>query len=87
MTQLNTNNIKAIVRKYILENGSNDDNSLDDSTLLFQENYLDSIGLYSLITFIEKEFNIISKDVDFVEENYESIDAIERYVLTKISVQ
>ena len=53
---------------------------LDDELLIFKEGILDSMGLISLFSFLEQEFNIQITDADLVEENFESVKAITNFV-------
>ena len=41
------------------------------------------LGLISLFTFLEQEFNIQITDADLVEENFESVNAITNFVLQR----
>jgi acyl carrier protein len=41
------------------------------------------MGFVSLISFLEEKFSIETSSEDLVEENFESIDAIVRYVERK----
>lgn len=56
---------------------------LDSNTSLFKEGLLSSLDLVSLLDYIETEFNftVPSEDVDF--NNFDSVSAIARYLLTK----
>jgi acyl carrier protein len=42
------------------------------------------MGFVSLISFLENDFHIATLDEDIMEENFESIDAITKYVKSKI---
>jgi acyl carrier protein len=55
-------------------------NKFENSALIFKEGILDSMGFLKLITFIENEFDIQIPDDDLKEENFESINAISKYV-------
>jgi acyl carrier protein len=55
----------------------------DDTTLIFREGYLDSMGFIMLIAFLEEELGIKTGDADLVEENFESINAITDFVERK----
>jgi len=73
------------IRNYIIENAYADIDKIEDSTLIFHEGLLDSMGFIKLITFIQDEFDIQILDDDIMEENFESISAISKYVIGKIS--
>jgi acyl carrier protein len=75
--------IKEKVRSYINQSVHVDNNKIKDSSLIFKEGFLDSMGFIILITFLEEEFKIKTNDSDLVEENFESINAITDFVLRK----
>ena len=78
--------VKEKVHQFIKENTYADANHIDYDTLIFKEGYLDSMGFITLITFLEDELNVKTEDKDFIEENFESIDAIVSYVNQKLAV-
>lgn len=73
------------VRNFIAENTYGDMNEIHNDALIFKEGILDSMGFLKLITFIENEFNVQLLDEDIVEENFESVNAISRYITKEIS--
>jgi acyl carrier protein len=75
--------IKEKVRSYIFQSVHVESSKLKDSSLIFKEGFLDSMGFIVLITFLEEEFSIRTNDSDLVEENFESIDAISDFVAGK----
>ena len=78
--------IGQIVKKYVLENIRGDKSMIGSQTLLFQDDYFDSIGLYLLVSFLESEFSFVTLDTDLRIENFESMETIEKFVLSKITV-
>jgi acyl carrier protein len=48
--------------------------------MLLEDGVLDSLGLQSLMAFLEKEFAVTLSDDELVPENFESIRAIARLV-------
>ncbi len=75
--------MKEAVRTYIKENTFKEANKIEDSTLIFQEGFFDSMGFVMLIDFLEEHFQVKTSDEDLVEENFESIDAITAYINRK----
>jgi acyl carrier protein len=73
------------VREYIVGATFTDASKISEDSLIFKEGYLDSMGLISLISFLEEDFGISTQDRDLVEENFESINAISNFVLQKKS--
>ena len=72
--------VKDKVRSYIIQSVHVDKNKINDSSLIFKEGFLDSMGFIALISFLEEEFSIKTNDSDLIEENFESIDAITMFV-------
>ncbi len=87
MSTMNTNSLKEKVHQFIAENTYSDASLIQDDTLIFKEGYFDSMGFLTLISFLEDEFGVKTEDKDFIEENFESINAIARYVEQKIAVK
>jgi acyl carrier protein len=77
--------IKDRIQSYIVENTVEDTNMINENTLLFEEGIFDSMGLISLITFLEDEFRIKTADDDLVVDNFESISAITKYVSSRVA--
>lgn len=71
------------IQKFIFENTYGDNKKITPETLIFKEGYFDSMGFVSLISFLEEKFSIETSSEDLVEENFESIDAIAKYVERK----
>ena len=71
---------RNVLKKYVTENTLKSGSNIREDTLLFQEGYFDSMGFALLIEFIENEFNITTSDEDLVEENFESIKAISKFI-------
>ncbi|MFO8234688.1 MAG: acyl carrier protein [Bacteroidales bacterium] len=80
------NNIKERVYQFITENTFSDPSNIEYDTLIFKEGFFDSMGFITLITFLENEFNVKTEDKDFIEENFESINAIFDYVARKLTI-
>ena len=74
------------VKKYILDATLGENDKIDDSTLIFQEGFFDSMGFVMLLGFLEEAFCIKPSDAELVEENFESINAITKYILSKETV-
>lgn len=87
MSTMNTNSLKEKVHQFIAENTYSDASLIQDDTLIFKEGYFDSMGFLTLISFLEDEFGVKTEDKDFIEENFESINAIARYVEQKTAVK
>lgn len=51
--------------------------------LLLESGILDSLGVLSMVTYIETEFGITVLDEDLVPENFQTLEHIEAYVRRK----
>jgi acyl carrier protein len=76
-------NIENKVLEYIRKNTFLSKHEITSNTLLFREGILDSMAFVLLIDFIEDGFGIKPGDEDLLEENFESIEAITRYIHRK----
>jgi len=83
----NNNHIQEKIHQFIHENTYTDPENIQSDTLIFKEGYFDSMGFITLITFLEDEFQVKTEDKDFIEENFESVNAITGYVMQKLSVK
>ncbi len=77
--------ITSTIRKFIVETTFAPEDQVKNDTLIFEQGIFDSMGFISLIVFIEKEFNINPKDSELLEANFESIDAMARFIESKLS--
>ena len=77
--------IKNKIRRYVLETSYASPDQVKDESLIFSEGILDSMGFILLITFIEDTFGIKAKDSELLEDNFESINAIENFVKRKLN--
>jgi acyl carrier protein len=82
----NSDQIKVKIDGYIRKNTLSNASSLSDKTLLFREGIFDSMAFVLLIEYIEETFGIQASDADLIEENFESIEAITRYISRKCGV-
>lgn len=82
---MNIEEIKKSVFQYVQDNTFAAKENITESTLIFQEGYLDSMGLVMLISFLEETFSIKTGDADMIEENFESINAISEFVAKKLA--
>ena len=57
---------------------------IEDS--LFDAGILDSIGVMTLVAWLEKEFSIMVDDEDVLPENFDGIGPLTRYVSGKLGV-
>lgn len=79
--------IEDIVRDFIIKEFMVDRSgaTVDENDLLIRAGIIDSLGIFILISFIEKKFNIKLAPQDVVIENFQTINAISKLVRSKIS--
>ncbi len=71
------------IQEFVFENTFSNSSEIKPDTLIFKEGYFDSMGFVSLISFLEEKFSIQTESDDLIEENFESITAISKYILQK----
>jgi acyl carrier protein len=77
--------IKNKIREYVIETTYVSPDQVKDESLIFVEGIFDSMGFVLLINFIEETFAIKAKDSELLEDNFESINAMAKFVESKIS--
>lgn len=77
--------IKNKIRQYVIETTYAAPDQVKDDSMIFVEGIFDSMGFVLLINFIEETFHFKAKDSELLEDNFESIDAMARFVERKIS--
>lgn len=75
-----SDDINAVVREYLAREYLADGEHLDEHTQLIEEEVLDSIGIFSTVSFLEERFGIEIPPDDIVLEYFESIGAIGQLV-------
>ena len=82
MTDLN--GTKNVLKKFIADTSFANIEKIKDDTLIFREGIFDSMGLMTLITYLEDNFKIQIQDTDLIEENFESVNAIYGFLEKKV---
>jgi acyl carrier protein len=79
--------IKVEVRKYLIENLMTDGAaiSLGDTTPLITGGLIDSIGMISLVRFIEGRFGIVFAPREIDAQRLDTLDEIESLVSRKLT--
>ncbi|HEV2397364.1 MAG TPA: acyl carrier protein [Candidatus Sulfotelmatobacter sp.] len=77
--------VKDRIREYVLEEFAKAKgiNEISDSEVLTKNGVIDSMGIFRLVAFIEETFNVRVGDEEITHDNLESVDAIEKLVLSK----
>jgi acyl carrier protein len=78
--------IKGTVREYILQNFLMGDMGvqLKDDQSFLDHHIIDSTGFIELVSFLESSWTIQIQDEEMIPENLDSLNAIERFVRSKI---
>lgn len=75
--------LKQEIFNYVKENTFKDTSNLANDTRLFVEGIFDSMGFVLLLEFLEDAYEIRARDSDLIEDNFESIDAITGFMISK----
>jgi len=66
--------VKGFIEEHFLYRKEEKDISNDES--LLDSGFIDSMGIFELISFLEKEFNVDISDGEVIPENFETINNI-----------
>ena len=82
---IQTSEVKDQIRHYVVEEFAKTKgiNEVSDQEVLTKNGIIDSMGIFRLVGFLEDTFKIRVGDEEITHENLESIDAIERLVISK----
>lgn len=58
--------------------------SFSDQDSLIETGIVDSMGMLELVVFVESDFEIEVQDVDLIPENFESVEALSKFVESKL---
>jgi len=77
--------IKNKIRTYIEENfrHSSDGSSISDHESLLELGIIDSAGIFELVSFLEKEFDVSIADEDIIPDNFENISSLANLIKSK----
>lgn len=75
------------IKRYLLENFlfSTDETALGEQDSLISGGILDSTGVHELVMFLEDTFGIMVEPEEMVPANFETIEAVDRFVTTKVA--
>ncbi|KAA3618739.1 MAG: acyl carrier protein [Calditrichaeota bacterium] len=60
-----------------------ENNRVENGDSLLMAGIIDSLKMMDLITFLEKEFDVSIGDDELMPENFDSIEAIDAFILEK----
>lgn len=78
--------VRNTIREFVMENyiAANGGQSLDDNASLLEEKIMDSTGVMELSLFIGETFGFRVRGADLTPENFDSINAVVNYVLSRV---
>lgn len=72
------------IKQFITDNFLFGDGSkLATDTPLFEKGIIDSTGVLELVAFIEDNFKVTVSDEELVQDNFSSLNAIEKFLQSK----
>jgi len=76
---------KQIVKNFIQSELVKDKarSSLQDNDNLIEAGVIDSLGIMKLVTYLEETFSISISDDELIPDNFETIDAISAFLVSK----
>lgn len=78
--------MKAEIRKFLLENAqAKGITDLKDTDSLTASGVVDSLGIFRLVSFLEENFGLRIGDDEIVQDNFENLAMIEKFVATKLT--
>jgi acyl carrier protein len=78
------NDVTATIRDYLATEVLEDSSALTDETPLLKSELIDSMGVLTLVGFLEDEYGITIAADDISAENFESLLTITRLVESKL---
>lgn len=81
--------VRDAIRQFILDEfvyADDGGKSLKDDVSLLDEGVFDSVGILSVIGFLEEKFDLRVEDREVVPGNLESVDAITAFVQRKLEI-
>lgn len=78
--------LKADIRAYLIAEAldGRPESDLDEHTNLIEEDILDSLGIFSMIEFLEERYDVEIDPAEVVFDNFETVGAIEQLVSAKL---
>jgi acyl carrier protein len=71
------------LKAYLQQNSKGQTGELTETTQLLDEWFADSMEVINMVLFLEKQFGIKMRDSDISAENFETLDALSNFVLSK----
>ncbi len=78
------NDIKEELRELIAEMTFSNKEDIQYDTMIFEEGIFDSMGILSLIDFLDEKYKVDVNDTELVEENFGNIERITSFIVNKL---
>lgn len=76
----------AAIRDFVMEEFVPDDDiDVDETTNLLEEEVVDSLGIFTLVAFIESKFNVSVDAAEVNLQNFETLTSITKLVDSKLA--
>jgi acyl carrier protein len=77
--------VRPIITEYIRSEFARNDSSVDlDNANLLEEEIIDSLGIFTLVSFIEDKFGVSVDPEEVSLDNFESVAAVTKLVESKL---
>jgi len=77
--------IRSKVREFVVEAAQRQGlGTVTDEESLTEKGVIDSLAIFRLVSFLEDSFGIRIADEEIVNESFQSVNAIENFVATKL---
>ena len=78
-------NLKSQIREFVMENARGKGiTELSDADSLISRGIVDSLGIFPLVSFLEESFGVRIPDDEIINDNFQTIDDIDRFVTAKL---
>lgn len=77
--------VTPTIRQYISDEFVRDGSTIDEDTNLLEQEIIDSLGIFTLIAFIENRFGVRVTPEEVNLENFETLGAISSLVQRKLA--
>lgn len=77
--------VTPVIRQFIMDEFVKDRSTIDEATNLLEQEVIDSLGIFTLIAFIEDRFGVRVAPEEVNLENFETLGAISSLVEQKLA--
>lgn len=81
---INNGAISEKIKEYIVNESLEQKDVIQNDTLIFENNLLDSMGFLFLIEFLNTRFHIDIEDSELTEDNFRCVNTISQLVAQKL---